>query len=294
MKASQSILVATDFSAPATLAVERAARLAREWQCPLNLLHVFNPFAWEHAGHLLPDLLIRHNPKVRSETMLNRLADDMAVRNALSRVGRQLVIGRASAVIADHAVVSGASLIVIGIRGEGIVHELALGGTAVKVLRRSPCPVLVVRQKPVPPYRRIAIATDFSATATRALRAALAIFPEAQHIAIHASRAPYEGRMRLAGASPEDVERYRSDELAAAGQDMDAYLADADYEAAGGISRVIGHGYPAAVLLDELRRAPCDLLVLGRHGQSVLDEQLLGSITLNLLHHAPCDVLLVP
>jgi len=131
MKASQSILVATDFSAPATLAVERAARLAREWQCPLNLLHVFNPFAWEHAGHLLPDLLIRHNPKVRSETMLNRLADDMAVRNALSRVGRQLVVGRASAVIADHAVVSGASLIVIGIRGEGIVHELALGGTAV-------------------------------------------------------------------------------------------------------------------------------------------------------------------
>lgn len=60
-------------------------------------------------------------PKVRSETMLNRLADDMAVRNALSRVGRQLVVGRASAVIADHAVVSGASLIVIGIRGEGIV-----------------------------------------------------------------------------------------------------------------------------------------------------------------------------
>jgi len=29
MKASQSILVATDFSAPATLAVERAARLAK-------------------------------------------------------------------------------------------------------------------------------------------------------------------------------------------------------------------------------------------------------------------------
>lgn len=294
MKASQSILVATDFSAPANLAVERAARLAREWQCPLNLLHVFNPFAWEHAGHLLPDLLIRHNPKARSETMLNRLTDDMTTRYGLPGVGSQLVVGRASNVIADHAAAIGAGMTVIGIRGEGIVHELALGGTAVKVLRRSPCPVLVVRQKPVQTYCRIAIATDFSATATRALRAALAMFPGAEHLAIHASRVPYEGRMRMAGASPEDIERYLSDELAAAEQEMDAYLADADYEAAGGISRVIRHGYPAAVLLDELRRTPCDLLVLGRHGQSVLDEQLLGSITLNLLHHAPCDVLLVP
>lgn len=294
MKARQSILVATDFSAPANLAVERAARLAREWQCPLNLLHVFNPFAWEHAGHLLPDLLIRHNPKARSETMLNRLTDDMTTRYGLPGVGSQLVVGRASNVIADHAAAIGAGMTVIGIRGEGIVHELALGGTAVKVLRRSPCPVLVVRQKPVQTYCRIAIATDFSATATRALRAALAMFPGAEHLAIHASRVPYEGRMRMAGASPEDIERYLSDELAAAEQEMDAYLADADYEAAGGISRVIRHGYPAAVLLDELRRTPCDLLVLGRHGQSVLDEQLLGSITLNLLHHAPCDVLLVP
>ena len=294
MKTKQSILVATDFSAPATLAVEKAASLAQKWHCPLNLLHVFNPLSWEHAKHLLPDVLLRGNPSAHHETCLDTLHHDLAGRYSLTKLSTSLTSGRASVSIAEHATTIGASLTVIGIRGEGIVHELALGGTAVKVLRRSPCPVLVVRQKPDQPYHRIAIATDFSATATRALRAALAMFPEAQHIAIHASRVPYEGRMRLAGASPEDIERYRSDELAAAGQDMDAYLADADYEAAGGISRVIGHGYPAAVLLDELRRAPCDLLVLGRHGQSVLDEQLLGSVTLNLLHHAPCDVLLVP
>lgn len=53
-------------------------------------------------------------------------------------------------------------------------------------------------------------------------------------------------------------------------------------------------GYPTAVLLDELHRTPFDLLVLGRHGQSVLDEQLLGSVSLNLVHHALCDVLLIP
>ncbi len=41
-------------------------------------------------------------------------------------------------------------------------------------------------------------------------------------------------------------------------------------------------------------RAGADLLVIGRHGRSALEERLLGSVALNLLHHAPCDVLLAP
>lgn len=293
MKTKQSILVATDFSLPATLAVEKAARLAQEWRCPLKLLHVLNPLSWEHAKHLLPDALLRGNPSAHQQEALNTLRHDLVGRYRLAQLSASLTTGRASASIVEHATAIGASLTVIGMRSEGIVHNLALGGTAIKVLRRSPCPVLVVRQQPVQPYCRTAIATDFSATSKRALRAVLAMFPGAEHLAIHAVRVSYEGRMRLAGASPEDIERYRSEEFAAAGREMDAYLADADHEAAGGVSRIIGHGHPSAVLLDELRRASCDLLVLGRHGQSVLDEQLLGSVTLNLLYHAPCDVLLV-
>lgn len=294
MKTSQRIVVATDFSAEATLAVERAAQLAQEWHCPLNLLHVFNPFTWEHAGHLLPDILLRRDPAAQSEISLTQLHNEFAGRVGLNEVSISLKTGRASAVIAEHAGSVAAGLIVIGIRGEGIVHELALGGTAVKVLRRSPCPVLAVRRKHDLPYRRIVIATDFSATATRALRTALAMFPTADHVAIHASQAPHEGRMRLAGATNEAIERYRADELASAQRQMDAYLAHADYQAANEIFCVVRQGHPASVLFDELHRTPCDLLVIGRHGQSVLDEQILGSVTLNLLHHASCDVLLVP
>lgn len=276
------------------LAVERAAHLAQQWHCPLSILHVFNPFVWEHAKHRLPDVPFRRISAAHDETCLDRLHNDIAGRFGLTKLSSTVKTGRASAAIVEFAAIIDASLTVMGIRGEGIVHELALGGTAVKVLRRSPCPVLVVRQKPDHPYRRIAIATDFSATSTRALRAVLSMFPEAELVAIHACRVPYEERMRLAGASPDEIERYRTNELASAQQDIDAYLAHSDDEAAGGITGMVRYGYPAAVLLDELHRAACDLLVLGRHGQSVIDEHLLGSVTLNLLHHAPCDVLLVP
>ncbi len=294
MTKPKTLLVATDFSASSSRAVERAAGLARAWQRPLHLLHVFNPLAWEHVGHLLPDLLLGEDPGAASAAALERLHRELAARPGLAGVSRSQVNGRASSVIAAQAAALDAGLIVIGIRGEGIVHELALGGTAVKVLRRSGCPVLVVRQPAERPYGRIVTATDFSPTATRALRAALALFPAADHVALHASRLPHEERMRLAGAAPEAIEGLRAEQLAEARRQMEAFLTHADYEAAGSVTPVLRPGYPASVLMEELQQSPCDLLVLGRHGQSVLDEQLLGSVTLNLLHHAPCDVLLVP
>lgn len=294
MKPKQPVLVATDFSPAAALAVERGARLAKAWRCPLHLLHVFNPLDWEQARERLSGILSGRDPSADNRRALEALGKEIATRLDL-RVERSTVTtGRASTAIAEHAREIDAGLIVVGIRGEGLMHELALGGTAVKVLRRSPSPVLVVRRPPVEHYRSIAIATDLSETSSRALRAVVSMFPDASRAAIHASVLHCEGRMRLSGAAPEEIERCRANALASAQRGLEAFLTDADYQAAPAIDRVVRPGHPAAVLLEELAHAPHDLLVLGRHGKSVLDEQLLGSITLNLLHHAPCDVLLVP
>lgn len=294
MTKPKTLLAATDFSASSSRAVERAAGLAQAWRRPLHLLHVFNPLTWEHVGHLLPDLLLGEGQGAASAAALERLYRELAARPGLAGVSCSQVNGRASSVIAAQAADLDVGLIVIGIRGEGLVHELALGGTAVKVLRRSHCPVLVVRQPAERPYGRIVVATDFSARATRALRVALALFPAADHVALHATCLPHEARMRLAGAPPEAIAQLQAEHLAEARRQMEAFLTHADYEAAGSITPILRLGSPASVLMEELQQSPCDLLVLGRHGQSVLDEQLLGSVTLNLLHHAPCDVLLVP
>lgn len=54
------------------------------------------------------------------------------------------------------------------------------------------------------------------------------------------------------------------------------------------------HGPPASVLIEAAAASKADLIVLGRHGGSALDERVLGSVPDNVLHYAPCDVLLVP
>lgn len=289
------ILVATDFSDPAAIAVRRAAQLAGERQCPLRLLYVFNPFAWEHMHRFLPLPLRGSDPRMQADLALDKLAVDLAVRYKLTHISSESVSGRAASQIAERANAAGAGLIVVGVSGEGsLSHELAIGGTAIKVLRQCHCPVLVVRNPSETAYRRILVATDFSATANRALQTALDRFPEAAHTVLHACTVPYEGRMRMEGATAEDIERYRQEEIEAGRKNMHAFLATADRQAKSPIATVVRHGHAAPVLMDEIQTSGFDLLVVGRHGVSVLDERLLGSVTLNLLHHAPCDVLLVP
>jgi nucleotide-binding universal stress UspA family protein len=51
-------------------------------------------------------------------------------------------------------------------------------------------------------------------------------------------------------------------------------------------------GSPASVIFDQATARGSDLIIIGKHGGSALDERLLGSVTQNILYHAECDVLL--
>jgi len=56
---------------------------------------------------------------------------------------------------------------------------------------------------------------------------------------------------------------------------------------------VILEGHPAAAILEFVRRAGTDLLVLGTHGRTGLTRLMLGSIARTLVTHAPCSILVV-
>jgi len=43
-----------------------------------------------------------------------------------------------------------------------------------------------------------------------------------------------------------------------------------------------------------VERSQPDLLVMGKHGRSGVEQLLIGSVTSHLVRSAPCDVLIVP
>lgn len=98
--------------------------------------------------------------------------------------------------------------------------------------------------------------------------------------------------MRPAGASGEDIERYRKDEFTRAERKMQEEIQA--LPAGSAIGKLLVHGYPAPVLIREAERLGADLIVIGKHGGTTLDERLPGSVTQNVLYQAGCNVLLAP
>jgi nucleotide-binding universal stress UspA family protein len=56
---------------------------------------------------------------------------------------------------------------------------------------------------------------------------------------------------------------------------------------------VEGHGRPADVIVEEARETGADLIVVGTRGHGGAKQLFMGSVSTNVVHHAPCDVLVV-
>ena len=56
---------------------------------------------------------------------------------------------------------------------------------------------------------------------------------------------------------------------------------------------VEGHGNPADVIVQEAEESGADLIVVGTRGLGATRRAFMGSVSTNVVHHAPCDVLVV-
>lgn len=291
MTTPRTIIAATDFSTSATRAVRQAAHLAQAWGAKLILVHVFNDSVWAslRAVYDLPGWN-EVKPVVNQRARLMQLGKEIAAEFGVP-VDMEVLTGRASQQIGEIVAARKAELLVVGEHGENWVRDIVLGGTALKVIEAARIPVLLVRREQPALYRDILIAADLSENSARAARLALDAFPEAQKVLIHAWLVPLEASMRLGGAREEDIEYYRTREFTQAEAGLAALMGQLDVQD-GRLQALALHGSPASVIFDQAEARGSDLLVIGKHGGSPLDERLLGSITQNILYHADCDVLL--
>ena len=103
---------------------------------------------------------------------------------------------------------------------------------------------------------------------------------------------PLDEIMSQGDANAEMVELYHSRVLSRVQHDMENIIADC---ASGDIrvTPIIEHGYPSDVIRNKTRILAADLIVIGKRGETELDEALFGSVTKHVLYETPCDVLVV-
>ncbi len=284
------ILAATDFSAPARHAADRAARLAHATGAALTLIHVLPGGAlqelrqWLGAGHAMEQQL--HDDAQRE---LRALASELHTHR---HVTPRTVNVRGSVLdeINQEAEALDAALLVLGARGAGFLRRLVLGSTSERLLRRTTRPLLVVRQTPHEPYRRVLVALDFSPWSAHAVTLAHRVAPHARLLLFNAYQVPFEEKLHFAGVDAATIDRYRRQARAEATQRVHA-LAAASGLKPGDWEPCIVEGEASQRIVEHEQEKDCDLVVLGKHGQSATEDLLLGSVSKHVLAEGSTDVL---
>lgn len=290
----RTIVAATDYSAWAHFALERAAQLARASGAEFHVLHAPSRGRWSQGGGVLSQFFGGGNePSIEDER--ERLATEAAgpARRFRVRPECHVLPGRPAEEISAFANAREADLVVMGTRGESGLRAQAVGGTALKVLWQSLVPVLMVRQAADGPYRRVLVATDLSERSLHVVRTALAVFPKASATLLHAYRGEHEATLELTGAPAEARRDYVAAEAEAAAAGLEAQRVQALGGSRRRLARFISHSHPVPAIQKAVAELKPDVVVLGKHAGPRWEEQVLGSVVQNLVQQLKTDVLVV-
>jgi nucleotide-binding universal stress UspA family protein len=200
-------------------------------------------------------------------------------------------VGEPAAVLAAHVKAAHPAVVLTGRRADP--EDPGIGSTLLKVLRGVACPVLVVRTGHPEPCRNVLSAVDLRDVSRRAAMVAATLFPAAEHRLICALDPAWEREVwRTSGLQTRlgiGVEALRT----ALATRLDDIARDMAGRTGSTVATELVEAVPARAIVGRAKATAADCVVVGRHGQGMLADHLLGSTTLDVIHHTARDVLVV-
>jgi nucleotide-binding universal stress UspA family protein len=206
-----------------------------------------------------------------------------------------VVGGRTPDVIQSEASRMGSELIVVGSRGHGSIETMLLGSTTSEVVDHAAVPVLVARTRTLGP---VVLAFDGSrhAEAAADFLAHAGVFGTAEVYVLSVAdvQPPRWADMGLEGAD------HAAQSFAAAAepsrtqhQQLASSMAERLEEAGIDAHPERRDGDPAEQIVRAAAVHEAGTIVMGTRGRTGIRRLLLGSVARNVLHHAPCSVIIV-
>lgn len=165
----KKILVPTDFSKPAQIAIDVACDVARKANAQLILLHVveeasgtsFNITGEVKLSGGWEDKLFTMKLIERSKKQMAKVVEEVKATGV--KVKQELRLGTAFHGMRDIISEQKVDLVVMGTAGRTKLAEMVIGTNTEKVVRHSKCPVLTVQKKPfTTDFKNIVYATSMS------------------------------------------------------------------------------------------------------------------------------------
>jgi nucleotide-binding universal stress UspA family protein len=301
----RDVLVPTDFSPSSLEAIEFALPLLKKSGADLHLVHVFAPdyplAAMTAMPLIVPELEVGRSVRRHLKNLAKKYKLDLEPGNIHALKGRPFEeICR----LAGQAKID---LIAISTRGNTGLKHLLLGSTAERVVRYSPCPVLVLRgqdqkkragrdgkrARPALALRRILVPIDFSACSMKGLDYAKALAKQfgSTLVLLHSVHLEYY-------VASDEYARYdlpllmQQAEKAAKDQMRDL-VQKTDWEGIK-VETSLEIGHAGQEICDRAQDRHVDLIVTSTHGTTGFKHILVGSTAEFVVRHAHCPVLVVP
>ena len=143
---TKKIIITTDFSETSLLAIKHGAFLAQYTKGEIYLVHIISKH-WEKFNVFTPSISLDNIEKASSavETKLEELAEGIR-KNYGVKVTSVVNTGNPTTEIVRFAKEISAGLIVMGTHGYSAWEDLTIGSNALKVITKSPCPVLTMSE----------------------------------------------------------------------------------------------------------------------------------------------------
>ncbi|GAA4603695.1 nucleotide-binding universal stress UspA family protein [Actinoplanes octamycinicus] len=287
------IVVGTDGTDTSDLAVDWAAREAHRRGVALRIVHAFD-WDWRESrfevGNEYVDAARQQAEGVIAAAVerVQGIAPDLAVQTFT-------LIGQAVPRLLESA--RGAQLMVLGSRGRGGFAGMLLGSTSQRVATHAPCPVVVVGPQPAADDVPTATGDHRSTTAgdNRPIAAGVDDSPSADLVleTVFTMADAQGAPIRIVHACPPVIPPWLTPDSAAVDADRADRLAEQlepwrskfpDVP----VDVVLSPASPPAALVEASRTAR--LVIVGSHGHGLVTGTLVGSTSLQLLHHAACPV----
>lgn len=292
------ILCPVDFSEYSRHAFDYAAAVARWYGSTITMLYVqpIVPLAAVAPGApAFPPYVMTVAERAALIDGMRRLAEGEAGREV--SVEFQIAEGSVGIEILSMADRLPTDLIVMGTHGRSGFDRLVLGSIAEKILRKAPCPVLVVPPRApdamplAPVFTRILCAVDFSDCSLKALDYAMSLAQEADArlTVLHVVEFMPEGQDVLTG-TPDSVRQFVAETEAERRTRLDA-LVPGEVRSYCTVETEMARGKPGRAILRVATDQASDLIVLGVHGRGAADLAIFGSTTQHVVRAATCPVL---
>jgi nucleotide-binding universal stress UspA family protein len=291
---NKSILAATDFSEYSKVALDICLGVSRCMKTKLYVLHSIEKFP--HGSRHLSSSTTPEDIKQKLEESAIDKVKAMIPEEIMEKGGIVPLVrfGKPFNEILQTAKEKNVDLLVIGTHGRAGVDRVILGSVAERIVRKAPCPVMVIKGRKYVGFKRIIVPVDLSDCSRNALEYAIATAGahNSRLTILHVYEESFIEPYINAANSEEEA-----DEIIKAIDRVDANkfdeflktvdLGEVEYE------KLLIKGVPETEIVETAMEQQADLVVMGTHGRAGIKHIIIGSTAEEVVRTVHCDIIIL-